>query len=580
MKLKNIKLRTLMLSAAFLGGVGLANTSQAMTLENEDRLGDAGLFQYYTVNNQWQTFFRIINTSDEAVSVKVRFREAANSREVLDFVVFLSEHDMWSGWTAIDPMQTGNIGGTPGIRTNDRSCLMPLPASNNQGEGFQPIPGTTVEDGQLAALFQSRAFTDGSWGNYSDGAVDIDGNLIPALDRMKEGHLEVIGIAGHNKQSAFAAAVRHATNGVPAACETAKALFELELNGGAGHDLENVLGFNGYLIQIDKGLGGGYDPDVIGDFAKESLVSQVNLTDTEVNLDSGDNRFFRYVVGANAGKAYNHKRTDADSSIFRQKQPGILMDPKDPNYVAPGPQFVTGSVDAVSALFMRTAVINEWAAASDTIINANSTQWLLTFPTKNYYVDLQNDPVVEDDFSPTLVDPTLFNDAYAPFSYEFPKDAGESEFPGGTSCEDFKMSLWDREEKQSDFTSPSPYEPIEICYETNVVTFDEEFNNDTDGLDSNFSVNVPATLFPTGSTKGWARITWNGDGTSIGLSNNIGKTMYGLPVTGFLFTVFKTDDKNTSHAAINAHKYTRHHDHFCGIDANPSTTCLNEEPTN
>ena len=113
-------------------------------------MGDAGLFQYYTVNGGWQTFVRVINTSDQVVSVKLRFREAANSREVLDFVVFLSAYDMWSGWTDHDAISNG----WPGIRTNDTSCLFPEPGSSLT-EGFQIIAGNLV-----GAEFQTRAFTD------------------------------------------------------------------------------------------------------------------------------------------------------------------------------------------------------------------------------------------------------------------------------------------------------------------------------------------------------------------------------------------------------------------------------------
>ena len=72
------------------------------TLNNDDGLGDAAVFQYFTAKNNWQTFFRLINTSADVVVVKVRFREAANSREILDFEVALSPYDMWAGWTDKD----------------------------------------------------------------------------------------------------------------------------------------------------------------------------------------------------------------------------------------------------------------------------------------------------------------------------------------------------------------------------------------------------------------------------------------------------------------------------------------------
>lgn len=542
MKFKNSKLRTLLLSAALLGVGGITGTAQAVVLNNIDRLGDAGLFQYYTVNNGWQTFFRVINTSDEAVSIKVRFREAANSREVLDFTVFLSPHDMWSAWTSADVFGKGDS--TPGIRTKDNSCLLNAPNNNLVGEGFHSVDG--VAD-TLGAAFQSRTFT----GIYDDGSTAT------TESRLKEGHMEVIGIARHGRTTQFANAVLHNQEGKPANCAAARNLFKEASRdrdkGGRGWNLRNVLGFNGYLIQVNKGQGGGYDPDVLSFFANRSLTRKVNDTDVEVNLDSGSNFLFGSGQG---GTAYNNTITRTGNTVIRQKQQGLLMNPAAPTNG--GPQNVTGSVDSVSAWFMRNTVSNEWAAANDSgsVISGKSTQWVLTFPTKNYYVDLQDDALLTDDISPTLVDPSRFNDAYAPFSEEFQIR--------GESCEAFTMQLWDREEGSASFSSPENSEAPELCYETNVLSFGSDANSL--GLDSNFSEFVPESLFPVNGTKGWARIAWTGTGATqpgfgLNISGPLGRvtlaTLYGLPVTGWLFTVYNTNDSANNHAAINAHKYTR-----------------------
>lgn len=157
-------------------GMAMAATSSpalAVNLDNNNGLGDAGIFQYYTITEGWQTFFRVTNTSDQAVSVKVRFREAANSREVLDFIIFLSPYDVWTGWT--DENATWN--GKPGIRTTDTSCLYPLPDTNNTGEGWK-----TISRNLLGADFQERAFASG---DYDDNG----NNHHTSTQRMSEGHL-------------------------------------------------------------------------------------------------------------------------------------------------------------------------------------------------------------------------------------------------------------------------------------------------------------------------------------------------------------------------------------------------------
>ena len=208
-------------------------------LDNNDRLGDAGIFQYYTVNNDWQTFVRVINTSDHAVSVKVRFLEAANSREVLDYIIFLSPFDMWSGWTDADATGTGN----PGVRTLDTSCLYPALDNNNTSYGWKTVDANL---GLLGADFSDAAFTD----LYADNSGKS------SLQRMSEGHVEIIGIAEHEAGSTFTLAVSHDNaTGKPSSCTSAIALWEEDAT--ADYDLPNVLAFNGYLINVQLGQGAG-----------------------------------------------------------------------------------------------------------------------------------------------------------------------------------------------------------------------------------------------------------------------------------------------------------------------------------
>ena len=497
-------------------GVDEPGVSPQVHLANNDGLGDAGIFQYYTVNGGWQTFIRVINTSNDAVSVKVRFREAANSREVLDFIIFLSPHDAWAGWTDADATDRG----FPGVRTLDTSCLYPLPDSNNTAEGWK-----TVDGNLLGAEFQERAFT----GVYDDNGNDFH----TSLERVSEGHLEIIGIAAHEASSAFGRAVTHDHfTGKPWNCTEASNLFEAQAEGGEGFDLGNVLAMNGYVINVALGQGGGFDPEILAWFTEHSLVSDALLTATDPDMDSA---------------------FSIDPNITRDKQKGHL-----------GVLPVTGGVDAVSWLFQRSSVINEWAASANpgNVVSDYYTQWILTFPTKHYYVDLQNDTKSLDDISPTLVDPNenpSSNDAYAPFYEEF--DDG---YTSGKSCEDYTMRIWNREEEEADFTSPEPTFPVELCNETNVLVFNNYYEDK--GLNSTFSVTIPWQLLPRDaagetSERGWASMDffdWNGIGINPAIENNrwIGDSA-GLPVTGWLFSIFNTNDLATNHTTINAHKYLR-----------------------
>ena len=82
--------------AGIAGVAGLASVSNAVNL-NPDGLGQVLIYPYYTVNAGNSTLLSVVNTTDEVKAVKVRFLEALNSREVLDFNLYLSPFDVWTG---------------------------------------------------------------------------------------------------------------------------------------------------------------------------------------------------------------------------------------------------------------------------------------------------------------------------------------------------------------------------------------------------------------------------------------------------------------------------------------------------
>jgi len=580
----------LSLALALALGVGIAASSSsvmAVTLGNDDGLGDAGIFQYYTAQEGWQTFVRIINTSDKAASVKVRFREAANSREVLDFIVFMSPHDMWVAWT--DKDATGN--GVPGIRTNDSSCIYPGEL-NNLGQGFVNM-GNPANPRLIGADFSTAAFT----GVYWDGTGHSD------TARLSEGHIEVIGIAEHDPSSDFGRAIRHENglggDGIPTSCANARALWEQDFaaaddSGAVGEGMGNILGMNGYLVNVSQGQGGGYDPDILREFVQaEGWDSQT--VDWRVSTDSVPGLSGLDENGS-LWTASHATATDPDldsATTFNfggatnwLKQKGKLMNCG--GSAATCSTSVTGGVDAVSYAFQRASVINEWAAAlnENNIVFDYYTQWILTFPTKHYYVDLQTDGNWTDDISPTLYDPSVNNDAFAPFA---------NEFIGSGSCEPFSIDMWNRDEASSSYVSPEGDFPAELCWETNVLVFSDVYT--LQGLNSKFSTTVPVGLFPVEydpitdadikSEKGWASLNFydsnGGTGIPFGIEQgrhiggrNLGpdwpdnhpfgsdefnadeeKDLGGLPVTGFLFSIFNTGSAVKNHTTINSHKYRR-----------------------
>ena len=95
--------------AAMIGGLGFAGaasadvvrmaTSTATALElAEGGVGHALVVPYFNAQNGNMTVLHVVNTDTaNGKAVKVRFRGAANSDDILDFQVFMSPGDVWTG---------------------------------------------------------------------------------------------------------------------------------------------------------------------------------------------------------------------------------------------------------------------------------------------------------------------------------------------------------------------------------------------------------------------------------------------------------------------------------------------------
>lgn len=149
--MKKNKLTTAVV-ASIAGVAGIASVSNAVHVNNEG-VGEALIYPFYSVQNGLQTLISVVNTTEGVKSVKVRFLESDTSLEVLDFNLYLSPYDVWTA--AIMPMQSTDPGhsGEPSgaVLTNDTSCAT----------GF--TPGSPVEflpyiiDADLAAGNKSMA---------------------------------------------------------------------------------------------------------------------------------------------------------------------------------------------------------------------------------------------------------------------------------------------------------------------------------------------------------------------------------------------------------------------------------------
>jgi hypothetical protein len=173
----NRKNLTAAVLAGLAGAAGLAGTAQAVNL-NPDGLGQVLIYPYYTANDGNQTILSVVNTTDNAKAVKVRFLEGFNSREVLDFNLYLSAHDVWvaaiaNGEPAPDYPGTDYDTDTILIIPDD-SCTVPYLYEDYQVD---------IDGVGLAGIqpFLDYAYT----GKLNDGGPEEG-------QRAAEGHFEMI----------------------------------------------------------------------------------------------------------------------------------------------------------------------------------------------------------------------------------------------------------------------------------------------------------------------------------------------------------------------------------------------------
>lgn len=220
------------LAAAF--AAALAPEACAVSLDADGR-GQALIYPYYTVqsagNNAFNTYLSIANHTAQAKALRLRVREARNSREVASFNLYLSPHDAWTA--AIIP-QPGTD--APLLITQDRTCTLPQLAGSPPGIAFQ----NTLYAGVL-----------------SD-------DLGAGLDRAREGWIEVIEMA--SLTGAMAAAVTHNGSGIPGNCAAVAAPSEGDIAAPTG-GLSGTL----TLINVASGLDFTVNAEALAELSTRSF---------------------------------------------------------------------------------------------------------------------------------------------------------------------------------------------------------------------------------------------------------------------------------------------------------------------
>jgi hypothetical protein len=493
--------------AGIAGTVGIANLASAVNL-NPDGLGQVLIYPYYTVNDngsgkELQTLFSVVNTTDQGKAVKVRFVEGYNSREVRDFHVYLSPYDVWTATLFKHPEEE-----QANLVTYDTSCTVP---QIRGAGGSRPELGT-LPNGASFLRFTNARYS----GSFADGGPT-------GLARTREGHFEVIEMgvvtnADRNSLNAITHVIP-ASGGVavPRNCAQVVGAWVAQPAGywttNPNIDIDPPTGGlfgSALIVDVATGVSAGYSADAIDGFIPTGTAGNLHAPPGNVEPSLAQ-------VGGVAA-------TSVTAYVFNN---GDLIQA---TYGTAG----SNKIDAVSALFTQDNIFNEYVLDGGA---GATTDWVVTFPTKRFYVD-------------TAV---VGNTARAPFAEVFKAYNG-----AGTGESKVIVGLFpfDREEQTpescsgSDQNNPncgvcfSPcdeatFEPPVLRYEAQVISFktaaEFEENRTSTVLGSQLASNVDVRA--DGLSQGWLRLAFNTTAQAHLLSpSSEGEVFAGLPATGFAIT--------------------------------------------
>ena len=558
--------------AGLTGVAGMVSVANAVNV-NPDGLGQVLIYPYYTARGGNDTLISVVNTSSAAKAAKIRFLEGLNSREVLDFNLYLSPFDVWTAAITED-------GDGARLVTADTSCTVP-----------------TITDQPLLPF----AFT----GDESDGGPTDIG-------RTKSGYFEVIDMgtlvdSGGGPFDADGDGDFQPLTSADGFLNSTRTAITSDLGARWFSEHIDKTDEDGNFIGREprdcSALVGYWSSTTSGPFPSAGFGNWI--VDPEEDFSgTGAGELFgsASIINVNEGTMFSYNATAIDNwtTTVEHSAPGDLL-----------PQIISGSNqtaavfrttgqnvdqrdwgsnrDAVNAVLMQDKVFNEYTTESTL---GALTEWVFTFPTKRFHVDpgtslpqvqprdvndIDGDGDVneiqpdfnDNDNDGNVTEPVTNPDGSfvtvpaprAPFSVLF----------DGQACEPVTFEVWDREEFQPSgsvglippIVSPQPpTDPVDpqtfdLCFETNVVRFanvDTEVPAETEILGEPRSITLP---LDDRRYAGWAEFnltpgqqTFDNAGfldleketaRELFTDNTFGDgpgTYFGLPVVGFAVTTF------------------------------------------
>ncbi|OWG14777.1 hypothetical protein KDK82_4024 [Delftia sp. K82] len=491
--------------ATMIGGLGFAGAASAALAVNESGTGHILVVPYYTAQNGNSTVFHLTNTDlVNGKAVKVRFRGASNSDDVLDFQVFLSPGDVWTAAVSAD------ANGLAQLVTGDNTCTVPA-----------ITPGTPVP-------FIKDRLSLASWTDTQKNAQTREGYIeilnmadIDGLKRYESsGKRKIDGAAYADGSSASAlyTAIKHVSGKAPC---TASVLAGLDDINPAQNAAVNAAGAQTYgLIAPTDGLAGSWYVINVPDSTTYSGSATAIKSDAVALNNLYSPQLAKPAVLPSADPLLLGKLIEAQH-----------YDVPDLSTPLEGAVTVAGAnaqAIALTSALARTTVSNQYV--TDKTISA-TTDWVFSMPTRRYMVAANYAAPVGKPFGVALAagglaaaaaGPANFNTnvaetdkVYRVFNTDV-KPAAGTEFlftfssalstvnEAGQICATADgQTFYDREEtskKDGAVFSPGTTTKLAVCGEVSVVSF---------GGSSVLGAAVSQKNAVTPYTDGWGTVSFN-----------------------------------------------------------------------
>jgi len=329
--------------AAMIGGLGFAGAASAALSVADSGTGHILLVPYYTAQNDNMSVLHVVNTdTTHGKAVKVRFRGAANSDDVLDFQLFLSPGDVWTAAV------TKGEDGRAQLTTSDNSCTLPTV----KGAAVPFVTARLNQANDAATLAN----------NTREGYVEI----LNMGDIDNAATYTVGGVA--NKNSALYTATKH-VNGVAPCTDSV-------LQGTLAWDNTTAAATSGLLAPTGGLLGSWYVINV----PQTTVYSGADTAITSSNPITATTAFSPQSNATGAASTLYTADPLFRTGVLTLQGYDVpdLSTPIDLDYATPEAQ-----ASALTLAIAHTSVINQYATDSDVSLK---TDWLLSQPTRRYSI--------------------------------------------------------------------------------------------------------------------------------------------------------------------------------------------------